>query len=232
MTARCALAIEAATERLSIAACRGGQVVARELEPARDETQRVYIHAAELLRELGAGFEALDFVAFGRGPGSFTGVRVAAATAQAIAFARGIPVCGVSSLAVIATGALRELGAPRVAVCLDARMEHIYLGAYAAQDVAAETLVADVYVDPREYVLPGEYSFAAVGSGWPAYPDLLARHDARISARAFTHLPSARDLLSMALVEFEAGRTLRPEEALPEYLGQMPAKPSQGVQPK
>lgn len=224
MNGPCALAIEAATEQFSLAACRGGQQVSWEARPARDETQRIYEHAERLLDRLGATLGDLDFVAFGCGPGSFTGVRVAAAAAQAIAYARAIPVCRVSSLAVLAAGAARAPDAGWIATCLDARMERAYVALYRAvpgQRVVAE--FPDAWIDPRDFLLPGIERFVAVGGGWLAYPDLLARHGARVAASVPDLLPSAVDLLSMALADFRAGRTVLPHEALPEYLGQRPA---------
>jgi tRNA threonylcarbamoyladenosine biosynthesis protein TsaB len=220
----CGLAIEAATEQFSLAACRGGQQESWEARPARDETQRIYEHAERLLARLGANLADLDFVAFGCGPGSFTGVRVAAAAAQAISFGRGIPVCRVSSLAVLAAGAARELDAEWIATCLDARMERAYVALY--QALPGRGVVAafpDAWIDPADFVMPGSGRFVAVGGGWLAYPDLAARHDHRISGSGPGLLPSAIDLLSIAIADFHAGRTVAPHEALPEYLGQRPA---------
>ena len=224
MTSPCALAIEAATDQFSLAACHGVKSVCWEARPARDETQRVYEHAARLLAQADASLEDLDFVAFGCGPGSFTGVRVAAAAAQAIAFARSIPVCRISTLAVMAAGAGRVTGASLVATCLDARMERAYIALYRlAPSHRPVAVLRDALVDPREFMLPGDEAFMAVGGGWLAYPDILARHGSRVAALDAGLLPSARDLLSMAIPEFSAGRTVTAQEALPEYLGQRPA---------
>jgi tRNA threonylcarbamoyladenosine biosynthesis protein TsaB len=218
----CALALEAATDRLSIAACRDGHTVVLDLQPARDETQRIFAHAERLLRDLDAGFVDLDFVAFGCGPGSFTGVRIAAAAVQAIAFARAIPVCRVSSLAVLAAGAGARAGL--IAPCLDARMNRAYVAAYrVTPDEELLAVVPDAWVDPGAFMLPGDEPFAAVGSGWLVHGRMLERHRSRLAAIDTALLPSARDLLSMAIRDFRAGRTVAPAEALPEYLGQVPA---------
>jgi tRNA threonylcarbamoyladenosine biosynthesis protein TsaB len=220
----CALAIEASTDRLSLAACHDGRVECRDWRPARDETQRVFEHAWHLLTAVGADLGRLDFIAFGCGPGSFTGVRVAAAAAQAIALARSIPVCRVSSLAVLAAGAGRELGASLVATCLDARMERAYAALYRVlPGKGVAPVLADAWIDPCEFLLPGNEAIVAVGDGWLAYPELLARHRSRVEALEPGLLPLARDLLSMAILDFHAGRTVDAHEAVPEYLGQMPA---------
>jgi tRNA threonylcarbamoyladenosine biosynthesis protein TsaB len=223
MTDVCALAIEAATDQFSLAACRAGRFVCWETRPARDETQRIYEHAGRLLAESGASLKDLDFVSFGCGPGSFTGVRMAAAAAQAIAFARSIPVCRLSSLAVLAAGAARATGADLVAPCLNARMERAYVALYSvAPGKLPQAIVRDRLISPGDFALPGDMPFTAVGDGWRAYPAILARHESRLIAVDAELLPSARDLLSMAIVEFHAGRTVTPQEALPEYLGQAP----------
>jgi tRNA threonylcarbamoyladenosine biosynthesis protein TsaB len=229
MTFRC-LAIETATDLMSLAACSGERVAAWESQPARAETQRIYQHAERLIGELGLSMQALDCVAFGCGPGSFTGVRMAAAAAQALGFALGIPVCRRSSLAVLAATALRQVDADTVGVCLDARMARVYLAVYrrgAAGDVVA--VVPDALVDPATHRLPVAAPFVAVGPGWGAYPCLAERHAAFVSCVMPDLLPSALDLLSMAREDRRTGALVTPEQALPEYLGLAPASVPQGT---
>lgn len=224
MTGQCALAIEAATEQLSLAACNAGKRASWVARPARDETARLYLHAERLLDEVGADLARLDFVAFGCGPGSFTGVRIAAAAVQAIAFARGIPVCRVSSLAVLAAGAARVHGPGEVAACLDARMDSAYLGVYrVGADGRPGSSVADRLIRPAAFELHAAGEVVAVGDGWMAYPALLERHRARLRVLDADLRPLADDLLEIAHGEFRAGRTVAPLEALPEYLSQGPA---------
>lgn len=226
MKPMCGLAIEAATEQFSLAACRGPRIEVLDLQPARDHSQRIYQHLQRLLDAVGADLGSLDFVAFGCGPGSFTGVRIAAAAAQALAFARSIPVCRASSLAVLAAGAGRLLGPGRYAVCQDARMGQAYVALYEvgpAGEASPRPLLADALVDPRGWSVPGSDPFIALGSGWQAFPDLPGRHGDRVLSVEDGLLPSARDLLSMAHADFLAGRTVAADEALPEYLGQVPA---------
>ncbi len=228
MSGPCALAVEAATGQLSLAACRGARVEVLELQPAREHTDRIYEHAAAVLAAVGADFGALDCVAFGCGPGSFTGVRVAAAVAQALAFARDLPVVRISSLAVLAAGAARVHGSANYGICEDARMGQAYAGLYQGGPMPV-ALMPDALVEPSGLEFPGVTPFIALGDGWAAFPELHERHRSRLVALDTALLPSARELLSMALEEFRAGRTLRAEQALPEYLGQAPAHaPGQG----
>jgi len=221
----CALAIEASTARLGIAACRGSRTALYEVTPARDGTERLFEHACRVLEEVGASFAALDFVAFGCGPGSYTGVRIAAAAAQAIAFARELPVCRVSSLAVLAAGPAKG-GAPLIVTCQDARMQRVWVGVFRrGADGAVEPVMPETCVNPAGFVVPGDGSFHGVGDGWAAHPYLVEHHRERLAALDTALLPSAPDLLSMAIREFHAGRTVRADEALPEYHGQVPALP-------
>lgn len=223
MSFRC-LAIETATDRMSLAVCRGEQLAVWEAQPARDETQRIYQHVERLLGELQLRLQDLDCVAFGCGPGSFTGVRMAAAAAQAFGFALGIPVCRRSSLAVMAATALREVDGDTVGVCIDARMGRAYLAVYRRHaDRGVVPVVADSLVDPASYRLPVGEPFVAVGPGWGAHAVLSERHAALISRIWPALLPSARDLLNMARDDHRHGCLVTPDEALPEYLGLAPA---------
>lgn len=220
MSESCALAVEASSERLSLAACRGGRVESFSAMPARTATAAIYEHAAGLLARLGAGFADLDYVAFGCGPGSFTGLRLAAAAAQSLAYAGGIPVCRVSSFAVLAAGA----GPGVHAICQDARMGSAHVGLYQveAEGSMPVALMADALVDPALYLFPGSQPLGALGGGWQAFAPMRERHAARLLGLRTDCLPSARDLLRMADQDFRAGRTVAPADALPEYLGQSP----------
>jgi len=220
-----ALAFDAATDRLCIGAAYMGRVEFADLEPSRDHTDAVFLHAAAVLQKVGCSVAQLDFVACGRGPGSFTGVRVATAAAQSLGFGRSLPVCRVSSLALLAATAMRITGAEAVGVCLDARMDRVYTALYLASPTGPMAFSPDAWVDPRECRLPGDSRFAAVGDGWSAWPAMAERHGSRIAALEPALLPSGRELISMAIKEYQAGNTVRPQDALPEYLGQQPARP-------
>ncbi|GMW05437.1 MAG: tRNA (adenosine(37)-N6)-threonylcarbamoyltransferase complex dimerization subunit type 1 TsaB [Gammaproteobacteria bacterium] len=221
----CAIALEASTDRLGIAARAPAGVVCWETEPARDESPRIFQHCERLLAQVGGSIAALDFVAFGCGPGSFTGVRIAAAAAQALAFARGIPVCRISSFRVLASGVARRFGPGCFGISFDARRQRAYLGLYQVDASGSISIgSADALIDPSSFELPGDAPFVAVGEGWQAYPQLLARHRARVLSIEASLKPSARDLIGLAESDFFAGRTVAAAQALPEYLGQRPAE--------
>ncbi len=224
MTERCAIALEAATDQFSIAACCADRLVCWETSPARDASPRVFQHCERLLAEVGGSFATLDFVAFGCGPGSFTGIRVVAAAAQALAYARGIPVCRVSSFRVLASGAYRRFGPGAFGLSFDARRQRAYIGMYQVDAAGSMTVgSADALVDPDSFELPGNAAFVAIGEGWQAYPQLLARHGSRVLRIDVSLKPSARELMGLARQDFAAGKTVSAAQALPEYLGQQPA---------
>lgn len=220
MDERCALVFEASGSRLALAAARGSRVESFSAIPARRATPAVFEEAERLLDTLGIDFSDLDYLAFGCGPGSFTGLRLVAAAVQALAYAHGLPVCRVSSLAVIAAGA----GSGMQAICQDAHLGRVYVGLYRmeAKDSIPAALMADSLVDPDDFMFPGEGPLLAVGDGWAAYPQLVERHAGRLAAPASLPLLSARHLLRMADRDFMAGRTVEAVSALPEYLGQSP----------
>lgn len=223
MRFRC-LAIETATETMSLSACHGERIATWEAQPAREETHRLYQHAERVLAEVGLNLRELDCIAFGCGPGSFTGVRMAATAAQAIGYGLGIGVCRRSSLAILAAGAVRRSGAACVAACLNAHMGRAYMALYRANGAGAmEPVVPDDLVDPHNYQLAGNEPFLAAGPGWSAYPQLQARHAQRLQGVEPGLLPSAQDLLIMARHDYLTGALIGAADAVPEYLGLVPA---------
>jgi tRNA threonylcarbamoyladenosine biosynthesis protein TsaB len=213
------LAVETATAVSSIAACRGDRVGIRRYENARGGSENVYESVREALDEVGLKLEELDCIAFGCGPGGFTGLRVGAAVVQSLAFGVSVPVCRVSSLAVMAAGAIQRHGASLVATCLDARMGEAYVAVYAADDNEMISVrLEDRLVDPHEYEIVSPQKFLAAGPGWAAFTDLRERHEARFDGTDFDLLPSAEDLLPLARHYFSTGRTVAAAEAVPNYV--------------
>ncbi len=216
---RC-IAIETATGQGSVAAADGDNVFAVRLDDARDSSRQVYMAIDEALGRGSIDRKSLDCIAFGNGPGSFTGVRVATAAAQALGFALGIPVCPVSTLAAVAVEAGRTHGAEPVAVCLDARMGEVYLGVYefSASGIAIPIL-PDQLANPETFELPdlGKPVFAA-GPGWDAYPNLLAANAGRIAGTAANIWPGAAAIAVEARELFRQGKCVEPHEALPNYI--------------
>jgi len=213
------LAIETATDLPSLALLHGNSLTVRESRGLRAPSRSVFEWARELLDESSSSLGELDCIAFGAGPGSFTGVRVAVAMAQGLGYARRLPLCPVSSLAALAAGAFRRTTADTVACCLDAHMGEVYVGAYSRDAVqGVRELGRDVLEAPDSVLLPGDGNYFAAGPGWAAYPQLTDRLRARLTGIEPDLLPSAADVARLAKSRFLAGRIVQPAEAQPNYL--------------
>lgn len=216
---RC-LAIETSSAVSSIAACADGAIARAEYGSPGEQSRQVYTCVRDVLRDAGLALSDLDCIAFGAGPGGFTGLRVGAAVAQSLAFGNELRVCRVSSLAVLAAGALRENGASSVAACVDARMGEAYLGVYRLSAAGIAAASPDRLVAPAEFRLPEDAGgpWFAVGGGWSAYPELADANADRVSGFDTHAVPDAAALLVLAATEFAAGRTVSPYEAVPNYV--------------
>jgi tRNA threonylcarbamoyladenosine biosynthesis protein TsaB len=226
------LAIEAATDACSAALLVDDTVHERfEIAP-RQHVALMLPFVESLLADAGTSLGQLDAVAFGRGPGSFTGVRIAAGLTQGIAFGAGLPVIPVSTLAALAQGTVREHGATAVLAALDARMQEVYWGAFRRD---AEGLVEGVGEEcvcaPDTVECPQQHGWTGAGSGWDAYADVLAPRCAVQAAEVYAkQQPHAADVARLAARAFAQGKALAPEQAIPVYLrNNVAAKPKPRV---
>jgi tRNA threonylcarbamoyladenosine biosynthesis protein TsaB len=212
------LALETATDRCSVALALGARVCARVDDRPRVHARRVLGMVAECLAEGGIAAREVDAYAFGRGPGSFTGVRIAAGVVQGLAFGTGRPVVPVSTLAAHAVAARRLHGAGRVAVCVDARMGECYWGLFRVTgDGHVEVLVPDTLARPEALAFPPETGWFGVGTGWARWPALGSGLNSPAGFDAGL-LPEAADLLGLARRAFLAGDVVSAAEARPVYL--------------
>ena len=212
------IAIETATESCSAALLRGGKLIERsELAPRR-HAELILPMIESLLAEAGVTRRQLDAVAVGRGPGAFTGVRLAISVAQGLALALDIPVVPVSSLAALAQDAPAHTDCATILAVIDARMGEIYAGTFrrTAQGLVEPAGEESVGL-ASELVLPN--TECIVGSGWLAYADALAaRLPAAPKIADGARFPQARAIAQLAAPQFAAGRSVAPELALPVYL--------------
>ncbi len=215
------LAIDSATEACSAALWLDGDIISRfELAPRR-HTELLLPMVDAVLAEAGLQLPQLDALAFGRGPGSFTGVRIATASAQGLAWAAGLPVLPVSTLAAIAQGMMDTHAAETVACAIDARMGEVYWAQYRRNAQGVAELVGDeVVVPPAEVPLTPELTaWHAAGTGWGVYADVLLK---RLGSQALDidaeRLPDSREIAKLAADAFSRGVTVTPEQALPVYL--------------
>lgn len=212
------LALETSTESCSVALLVGDELTARsELAPRR-QAERVLPMAESLLAEAGLARTQLDGIAVGRGPGAFTGVRLAVAVAQGLAMALDRPVVTVSSLAALAMEAPDDDAA--VLALIDARMGEVYAAAFRRTDDGLVAALDDERVcHPGALVLPDAPAWNVVGTGWGEYADVIAPTlPAPPRSAEPQRYPQARHVARLAVPEFAAGRTLAPEQALPVYL--------------
>jgi len=209
------LALDTSTEYCSVALWRDGVVDAREVLAGQRHSQLLLPMVDELLERHELTVRGLDGIAFGQGPGSFTGLRIACGVTQGLAFGAGLPVVGVSTLLAMA----EATGTGRVVCCLDARMGEIYHAAYAKGDTGWEPVHAPILCAPGQAPLPPAGSWTGCGSGFAAYEAVLKqRYAGRLSAIMLEIFPHARDIARIAAREFEAGRAVAAEQALPVYI--------------
>jgi tRNA threonylcarbamoyladenosine biosynthesis protein TsaB len=212
------LAIETATEACSVALLHGETLIDRsELAPRR-HAELVLPMAEELLAEAGITRRQLDGIAMGRGPGAFTGVRLAVSVAQGLALALDSPVLPVSSLAALAMQAPRDGTA--VLAAIDARRGEIYAGTFRLDaEGLAEPLGLEHVLAAADLILPTADAWNVLGSGWGAYGEAIrARLPSTPRWADGSRFPQARDVARLARPRFEAGEVLPPEQALPVYL--------------
>jgi len=213
------LAIETATEACSAALLVNDEVIQRyELAP-REHAKRILVMVDELMAEAGIGSNQLDALAFGRGPGSFIGVRIAAGVAQGIAYSADLPVVPVSTLAAIAQGS----GSDHVLVAIDARMGEIYWGKFErATDTKLVTACdAEQLVRPdkvAEFLQTQDHQWVGVGSGWQTYQDILTQQLPTVTVDQDHQFPTAQLVVQLATASVKAGDTVSAEQAVPVYL--------------
>ena len=216
------LAIDTATDACSVAVFINGEIVEDFSFIPRLHSQQLLPKVEQLLAKCQASVQDMDAIAFGCGPGSFTGIRIATAVAQGLAFAANLPVVPVSTLAAVSQFAIRKYNANRVFASLDARLHEIYWGTYQACEGIA---VFCSEVIPQEQVGAPEQiaqimssinvsDWIGAGNGWRYYERLnvgLSNYYADI-------YPHAHDIALLACRSVEKGEVLAPDEAMPSYV--------------
>lgn len=214
------LAIETATEACSAALSIDGEIHERFQIAPRAHTELILPMVDELMVEAGIGISQVDAMAFGRGPGAFTGVRIAVGVTQGIAFGADLPVVPISTLAALA----QSQDSDRVLAALDARMDEVYWGAYQRNSAGLMELLGEECVSPpTEVPLPESEGWFGVGAGWLAYETVLSERCANqlvTTGDVFdgTALPRAREVAMLGVAGFDAGLAVSAEQAMPVYL--------------
>jgi len=209
------LAIDTSTEWLSVAAIGRGATHDRDERAGSHNSERVLPLVEAVLADAGLRLADLDGIAFGAGPGSFTGVRIACGVAQGLALGTGVPVVAVGTLEALAQAAWRASGATRVCACLDARMREVYVAAYERAGGAWREVREPAVLKPDEATIAGE-NWQGAGDGFAAYPALAAQLQlVHVDA---TLRPTARAVAELALPRLAAGLGVAARDALPLYV--------------
>jgi tRNA threonylcarbamoyladenosine biosynthesis protein TsaB len=216
------LALDTSTELCSVALWIDGKLLTREAETARGAAELILPMIDALLREAGLKLRELDAIAFGRGPGGFTGVRLSASVTQGLAFGAGLPIVPVSDLAVVAFRALvNDPAASRVLVCNDARMQEVYWAYFDRGTGDKPILIGTEHVGPASAVPmdePAQAITIGAGLGFRAYPELATR----VARVQDTLLPHAAGIAMLAV---DAPR-LPAQEAIPVYVRDEVVRPA------
>ncbi|PHS69543.1 MAG: tRNA (adenosine(37)-N6)-threonylcarbamoyltransferase complex dimerization subunit type 1 TsaB [Methylophaga sp.] len=219
------LALDTCTECCSAALLYQGKLYERIEMTQRGHSDLILGMMDELFNQAGTTISMIDAVAFGRGPGSFTGVRIGVGVAQGIAYARDVPVIPVSSLAAVAQGVMDSSDAEYIAVAMDARMGEIYCASFQRINGLASILDQERVCPPEDFVVQSDKSWIGIGTGWGEYESILTDHfEGNLTKVSVKHYPQASSIIKLAQREAEAGLLLPAEQALPVYLRNNVAK--------
>lgn len=209
------LALDTSTEYCSVALWIDGRVDSRDERAGQRHSELLLATIDELLKRAALRLRDVDGIAYGEGPGSFTGLRIACGVVQGLAFGSGLPVVGIGTLLAMAAGTEAE----NVVCCVDARMNEVYHAAYSRHE-GGWRAVREPRVCAPDAVpdLPGE-RWLACGNGFAAYADTLtSRYAGKLISIDTDRYPRARDIAALAVPYFESGHVASAEHAVPVYI--------------
>jgi tRNA threonylcarbamoyladenosine biosynthesis protein TsaB len=209
------LALETSGPALSLALKVDDQVVSIHHLMPQQQTHFILPEIDQLLKSNNVKLNHLDAIAFGCGPGSFTGIRIAASVAQGLAFPFQIPLIPISSLKILAATAYQERQWSKVLIAVDARMQEVYWAQYEMKQGVPVLLGSESVIKPKAIAFPATDEWYAVGDGWGIYSQEMNFNPL---ARDVKLLPNAAALISLAEVCFKEGETLSCLEAFPHYI--------------
>ena len=209
------LAFDTSTENLSLALMQGDDITTFDVLAGQSHSQLILPQIQALLADAGLQVKDLQGVAFGAGPGSFTGVRIAAGVAQGLGFGAGLPVAGICTLQALAEAS----GADKVLACLDARMGEVYFAAYIKNAGSWQAVIEPGLYKPQAVPAVEGSDWVGVGSGWQAYAEQLSQvYQEQVQDVRPELLPTASAVLRLAKPEFMSGKPLPAADAMPIYI--------------
>jgi tRNA threonylcarbamoyladenosine biosynthesis protein TsaB len=209
------LALETSTEYCSVALWQDGVIVERSDLAVQKHSEMLIAMLAALLKDEGLGIGDMDGIAFGMGPGSFTGVRIACGAAQGLAFGASLPVAGICTLEALAEASGKE----KVIAVLDARMGEIYHAAYEKHDGAWMEVSTPRLCKPEEAPPVSGDGWFGAGSGFTMYGEILSgRYAGQLQGMGGTAVPQAAAIAALGAAQFAQDRGVDAAEALPLYL--------------
>ena len=209
------LALETSTEYLSVALTSEQGVVARDCLAGQRHSELILPMVEAVLAESGMALSEIQAIAFGAGPGSFTGLRIACGVAQGLAFGLGVPVIPIPTLEAVAEGVDKD----RVMIALDARMSEVYCGAFERSTGGWKTLMETCLCKPDQAPALAGTGWFAAGSGFAVHADVLTeRYAGQIIGVDAEAIPHARAVALLGKARYAKGLTVPPAEAAPLYI--------------
>ncbi len=217
------LIVDTATEACSCALICGDQVLSRSEFAPRRHTELVLPMVDSVLAEASLVPAQLTGIAFGCGPGSFTGLRIACGVVQGIAFGLDLPVAAISDLAALAQMTYHRHGATQVLASIDARMAEVYWGCYRLNaDNCMQLMGEEVVIAPEAVSVAEAGTWVGAGSGWDTFADALTQQvkaqGSQLEKWWPELLPDAVDMAPLVRAAFAAGDVMAAEQAMPVYL--------------
>lgn len=212
------LALDASTDACAAALGDGVRWSERTQAAGQRHSDLLLPMIRTLLTEATLELSDLDGIAFGAGPGSFTGLRIACGVTQGLALGANLPVVGVATLEAMAENARLRTGCTRVIAALDARMQEVYFAAYEHDGTSWRDHVAPTVVPPADAPLPAGEGWSGVGNGFAVYPALRARLAGALASCDADIPPAAVAIGVLALPRFAAGEGVPAREAAPLYV--------------
>ena len=213
------LAIDTATEACSAALAQGDKIITRFKIAPREHTKLILTMMDEVLEAAETKLTQIDAIAFGRGPGAFTGVRIATGVAHGVSLSVDKQLLPISTLAAIAQQMFEEQGATHCIAAIDARMGEVYWGKYSVEN-GIMLLQGEEAVNKPEYLLnlSDDNNWLAAGSGWDEYAEQLDIANNSQISKVDDVLPSAQYIARLAVEDWQQGKAVSAEQAQPIYL--------------